>query len=137
VEHHPFSHPPRGADGGRRRSCHPTTGEEAHARVRPDLPPTRPVPPDDLPRRNNAAREWALALRRDGKVTAAAPLEDAGFAVTEKSVTPVSPERAVGAVLVIQAKDLDSAVALVKGHPGLAYGTEIEVRPLKVVPPPK
>jgi len=97
--------------------------------------PTRPVPPDDLPRRNNAAREWALALRRDGKVTAAAPLEDAGFAVTEKGVTPVSPERAVGAVLVIQAKDLDSAVALVKGHPGLAYGTEIEVRPLKVVPP--
>jgi hypothetical protein len=95
--------------------------------------PTRPVPPDALPRRNNAAREWALALRREGQVSAAAPLEDEGFAVTEKGVAPVSHEHAVGAVLVIQAKDLESAVALAKGHPGLAYGTEIEVRPVKVV----
>ena len=32
-----------------------------------------------------------------------------------------------------KAADLESAVALAKGHPGLAFGTEIEVRPVKAV----
>jgi hypothetical protein len=40
---------------------------------------------------------------------------------------------AVGAVLVVQAPGLDAAVALAQGHPGLAFGTEIEVRPVKAV----
>jgi hypothetical protein len=97
---------------------------------------TRAVPADELPRRNTAAREWALALRRDGKLSFASPLEDQGFAVTQKGVGPVAHERAVASVLVIQAPDLDAAVALAKGHPGLAFGTEIEVRPVKAVAPP-
>jgi hypothetical protein len=98
--------------------------------------PTRPVPPDQLPRRNTAARDWALALRREGKLSFASPLEDEGFTITEKGVTSLNPDRPVGAILVIQAPDLQSAVALAKGHPGLPYGTEIEVRPVKVAPPP-
>ena len=48
-------------------------------------------------------------------------------------MTPVSADGAVGAVLVIAAQDLDAAVTLAKTHPGLAYGTEIEVRPVKAV----
>jgi hypothetical protein len=99
--------------------------------------PTRVVSPDELPRRNAAARDWALALRRDGTLRYASPLEDDGRTVTEQGVTPPSRDRAVAAVLVLQAKDLESAIALAKGHPGLAFGTEIEVRPVKPgVPPP-
>jgi hypothetical protein len=93
----------------------------------------RDVAAADLPRRNAAARDWALAHRRDGTLRTASPLEDAGFLVSQKGVAPVGPDRPVAAVLVIAAGDLDSAVAQALGHPGLAFGTEIEVRPVKPV----
>lgn len=91
--------------------------------------------PADLPRRNAAARDWALALRRDGTLHAASPLEDGGYMVTRHGIEPVARERAVASVLIIKATDLEGAVALAKGHPGLAYGTEIEVRPVKSTAP--
>jgi hypothetical protein len=96
------------------------------------------VDPRDLPRRNAAARDWALARRGDGSLEVASPLEDDGRVVRASGVTPIDDDRAVASVLVIAAKDLDAAVALAKGHPGLAFGTEIEVRPIKpvVVPQP-
>lgn len=97
--------------------------------------PTRAVSPEDLPKRNAAAREWALALRADGTLRNAAPLEDDGVVVTQGGVAPAPHDGAVGAVLVVHAKDLESVVGLVKGHPGLAYGTAIEVRPVKATPP--
>jgi hypothetical protein len=100
--------------------------------------PTRAVAPADLPVRNAAARDWALMRRREGSLQAANLLEDSGFTVTQQGTGPVVHEHALVSVLIIQAKDLESAVALAKGHPGLAFGTEIEVRPVKVValPPP-
>ena len=87
----------------------------------------------DLARRNSAARDWALALRREGKLSVASPLEDVGFTVTQKSVAPIGASPAIASVLVVRADDLDSAVTLAKGHPGLSYGTQIEVRPVKGV----
>jgi hypothetical protein len=95
--------------------------------------PTRSVPPDELPARNAAAREWALALGRDGTLRNAHPLESEGFVVGAQGAAPVTADGAVASVLVVRAEDLESAVALAKTHPGLAYGTEIEVRPLKAV----
>jgi hypothetical protein len=99
--------------------------------------PTRAVDPDELPRRNAAAREWALALRGDGTLSAASPLDDGGFTVAREGVRPVDRERAIASVLVVRAADLASAVALAQRHPGLAFGTEIEVRPVKAVSPPR
>ena len=98
--------------------------------------PTRPVSPDDLPRRNAAARDWALARRSEGTLVRASPLEAEGVKVAQDGAAPIADAHAVGAVLVLQAPNLDAAVALAKGHPGLAFGTEIEVRPVKVVAPP-
>lgn len=97
---------------------------------------TRVIDPADLPRRNAAARNWALALQNDGVLAHASPLEDDGFVVADGGTTPVERGHAVASVLVIRARDLDAAVALAKGHPGLAFGTAIEVRPLKVVAAP-
>ena len=97
--------------------------------------PTAPVAPDDLPRRNAAARQWALALREGGFLRTASPLEEGGFTVSGQGIAMVSGEGAVASVLVVQAANLASAVALAKGHPGLAFGTEIEVRPVKAVAP--
>ena len=97
--------------------------------------PTVAVDPAELPRRNAAARDWALALRENGTLHTASPLQEEGFTVTGQGVAMVSREHAVASVLVIEARDLPSAVALAKDHPGLAFGTEIEVRPVKPVAP--
>jgi hypothetical protein len=97
--------------------------------------PTRPIAPSDLPGRNAAARDWALALQRDGKLHGANPLEDDGFKVTDAGVAPISREGAVASVLIVEAENLESALALAKRHPGLGFGTEIEVRPVKAVTP--
>jgi hypothetical protein len=100
--------------------------------------PTRTVLPEELPRRNAAAREWAIARRREGTLRGASPLEDGGSKVTRDGVTRLADAHAVAAVLVVQAPDLEAAVALAQGHPGLAFGIEIEIRPVKPVaaPPP-
>ena len=97
--------------------------------------PTRAVDPDALPRRNAAARAWALALREDGTLHYASPLEEEGVIVREHGTIPLAGEGAIASVLIIEAKDLESAVTLAKAHPGLAFGTEIEVRPVKSVAP--
>ena len=93
----------------------------------------RDLNPADLPRRNAAARDWAIALRDRGVLHVASPLEDDGFNVTKEGATPVAREEAVASVLVIEAADLQNALTLAKGHPGLAFGTQIEVRPVKPV----
>lgn len=97
---------------------------------------TRALAADELTKRNEAARDWVLARNEEGRLRAASPLADDGFSVSKQGVTPVARERAVASVLVILADDLESAVAIARGHPGMAFGTEIEVRPVKAVAVP-
>jgi hypothetical protein len=85
--------------------------------------------PDELAHRNAAARDWALARQHDGVLRFPAPLDDVGYAVTRDGVAPSRAD--IAAVLIIEAPDLDAAVALARTHPGLAYGTEIDVHPVK------
>ncbi len=97
--------------------------------------PTRAVEPEALARRNAAAREWALAQQRAGTLRTASPLDTGGVLVADGRVEPAPRDPAVAAVLVIAAESLDAAVALAKQHPGLPFGTEIEVRPVKLTRP--
>lgn len=97
--------------------------------------PTRPLSPEELPTRNNAARQWAIDHQKAGVVKGAHPFESGGALVGKDGTSPIEPEGAVASVLIIQAADLDSAIELAKGHPGLAYGTQIEVRQVKAVAP--
>ena len=88
--------------------------------------------PEDLARRNAAARDWALARQADGALQLPAPFEGAGAIVSSAGTAPISD---LASVLVIDAPDLDAALALARSHPGLAFGTTIEVRPIKATPP--
>lgn len=97
---------------------------------------TRPIGGDELTKRNAAARDWVLARQKEGVLSAASPLTEDGFSVSARGVTPITRDHAVASVLVIRADDLQRAVALAKEHPGLAFGTEIEVRPVKAVSVP-
>lgn len=89
----------------------------------------------ELVKRNAAARAWALARRSEGVLRYPGPLENGGQLVAKDGIFPVNQEHAVAALLIITAKDLGAAVALAQSHPGLAYGTQIEVRPVKAIVP--
>ena len=94
---------------------------------------TRSLTLEELPRRNAAAREWALALQARGALPHAHPFEEAATIV---SAAGVSARRSdIASVLVVETGHFDAAVALAAGHPGLQFGTEIEVRPVKSVAP--
>lgn len=98
---------------------------------------TAPLDPADLPTRNAAARDWALALERRGVLRSAAPLEVEGRVVSARGVGSVSSTDPIASVLVVASESLDAATRLVQGHPGLAFGIEIEIRPVKpTVPAP-
>jgi hypothetical protein len=95
--------------------------------------PTRSLDPAEAARRNDAARAWALARRDDGSLRTASPLEDEGVRVSRDDLRSLDRFGTVAAVLVIEAEDIAAAVALARTHPGLAYGVEIDVRPVKQV----
>jgi hypothetical protein len=99
--------------------------------------PTRPTSATDLPARNAGARAWVIACREAGTLRAACPLEDAssGIVVSDAGLLPVSPAGAIASVLVIDAADLDGAVQIAKSYPNLAFGSQIEVRPVRPTAP--
>jgi 2-C-methyl-D-erythritol 4-phosphate cytidylyltransferase len=97
--------------------------------------PARATSAADLPKRNATARDWVLALREANTLRAACPLEERGAVVTHESVRPCAVERAIASVLLIEAADLDAAVALAQGYPNLEFGSEIEVRPVRPTAP--
>ena len=97
--------------------------------------PTRTVSPEDAARRNDAARAWAFARRDEGSLQHATPLEEEGVRVTLDDLRSVDVLGTVGAVLVLQAPDMATVVELAKTHPGLRYGVEIDIRPVKAILP--
>lgn len=94
---------------------------------------TAPVNPADLASRNAAARDWALALARRGLLRRAAPLQDGGRIVSARGTRLVPDTDSIASVLVVAAESLDAATSLAAGHPGLAFGVELEVRPVAPV----
>lgn len=98
-------------------------------RSRADLSPAQ------VARRGAIVRDWALALRASGAFRHTSVLEDSGLVLSpDRSVKDLTPQGAIGAVLVVEATDLAAATALARTHPGLDYGTEIEIRPVKPLP---
>jgi hypothetical protein len=87
---------------------------------------------EEQKRRNGEAREWALRLRKEGRTLDPRILDEGGAVVAsdgEQSVAPKNSSGKVGAVIFIEANDLNEVVAMAKAHPALKYGVTIEVRP--------
>ncbi|MBS2014186.1 MAG: hypothetical protein JST00_14955 [Deltaproteobacteria bacterium] len=93
--------------------------------------PTRSVSAAEASARNAGAREWALAGVRDGRLRDAIPLEDEGLVVTREGTEPSPRTPTIAAVLLLRAESMAQAVEMVREHPGLAYGSEIEIREVK------
>jgi hypothetical protein len=79
---------------------------------------------------------WFEGLQQQGKVKAGQPLGMEGRSVSGKNGRIVTDgpfaesKEAVGGYLLLQADNLDEAVAIAKSNPTLEYGITIEVRPV-------
>lgn len=65
---------------------------------------------------NGLAREGARIVARTGRV-----LSDGPFAESKE---------AVGGFTIVEAENLDEAIAIAKSNPTIAYGTTVDVRPV-------
>ena len=79
---------------------------------------------------------WFDRLRKEGKAIAGNPLEREGRLVSGKSGRVLSDgpfaesKEAIGGYFLLKVDSLDAAVAIAKECPGLAYGAQVEVRPV-------
>jgi hypothetical protein len=85
--------------------------------------------------------DWFTDLKAAGKATGGRPLESTGKLVTGKNGRVVADgpfaesKEAIAGYFMLQVADIDEAVAIAKDCPTLAYGVQVEVRPLMDVCP--
>ena len=91
--------------------------------------------PEDLQRVMGQVMAWFEGLKQQGRVKAGQPLGAQGRTISgSRRMVADGPfaesKEAVGGYLLIQADDLEEAVAVGKTCPTLDYGITIEVRPV-------
>jgi hypothetical protein len=92
--------------------------------------------PEELEQVMGEVMAWFEGLKQQGKVKAGQPLGMEGRTVSRKRGRPVADgpfaesKEAVGGYLLLQADNLDEAVAIAKTNPTLEHGITIEVRPV-------
>jgi|ERR1051326_645214 hypothetical protein len=80
---------------------------------------------------------WFKRLMDEGVCLAGQPLEREGRLVSGKSGRVVSDgpfaesKEAIGGYFLLRVNTIDEAVAIAKECPGLAYGIQVEVRPVR------
>jgi hypothetical protein len=80
--------------------------------------------------------DWFGSLKAQGKVTGGRPLEASGKLVSGKNGRVVADgpfaesKEAIAGYFSLQVASLEEAVAIAKDCPTLAYGVQVEVRPL-------
>ena len=85
---------------------------------------------------SNDWMSWFERLGTQGKVTAGSPLEREGKIVSGKNGRVVADgpfaesKEAIGGYFLLRVDSLDEAVAIAQQCPGLAYGAQVEVRPV-------
>ena len=92
--------------------------------------------PEDLQKVMGQVMGWFQGLKEQGRVKAGQPLAAEGRTVSGKKGRPVADgpfaetKEAVGGYLLLQADNLEEAVAIAKTNPTLEHGITIEVRPV-------
>jgi hypothetical protein len=92
--------------------------------------------PEELQQVMSEVMAWFDGLKDQGKVKAGQPLSEERRTVSGKGGRPVADgpfaesKEAVGGYLLLEADDLDEAVAIAEACPTLQYGVTIEVRPV-------
>jgi hypothetical protein len=92
--------------------------------------------PEELQKVLGQFMGWFEKLNQQGKLKSGQPLEREGKIVSGKNGRTVADgpfaesKEAIGGYFLLQAADLDEAVAIAQQCPTLAYGSVVEVRPV-------
>lgn len=92
--------------------------------------PTRVLSGDELIERSQRVREWTLGQRAAGRVRVVAVLDE-GARVLRHDGAVDAPRDALAGCTLVEAADIDDALALAREFPGRAFGTDVEIRPVK------
>ena len=79
---------------------------------------------------------WMGDLSQKGVLVGGEPLQRAGKQLNGAGIAPtdgpfIEAKEMVGGYLIVNARDLDEAVELAKGCPGLEVGGKVEIRPIQ------
>ncbi len=94
------------------------------------------LPLDELQRLMDDMTTWMNRMIAEGRVKGGQPLGHEGRLVSgaagPRAVDGpfVESKETVGGFMTVRATNLDEAVAIAKGYPGLQHGIRVEVRPL-------
>jgi hypothetical protein len=98
---------------------------------------TRHLTDAELAERTQVVPAWTLAQRDAGRVVAVSVFGDeTRLLKTDDSLGDAAPPLLAGCTLV-NARDMDDALALARQFPGRAFGTEVEVRAVKTFVAPR
>src|SRR5690242_2702540 len=92
--------------------------------------------PEQMQEVANQWMAWFKRLTEQGKAVAGNPLEPEGKLVSGKNGRVVADgpfaesKEAIGGYFLLRVNSLDEAVAIAQQCPGLAYGAQVEVRPV-------
>jgi hypothetical protein len=93
---------------------------------------TRPLTPAELTERSRIVPPWTLAQRDAGRVIAVSVFgEEAAVVPPDDSSQAAQPSALAGCTLV-NARDIDDAITLARQFPGRRFGTEVEVKAVKM-----
>ena len=83
---------------------------------------------EELSRRNDEIRSWAISLTKEGYKLDPRALSQETYRIAPEGESGANGERLVTNLLFLEASDFDEAVKIAKSHPGTRYGGNIEVR---------
>lgn len=98
--------------------------------------PRRSLNAAELADRAQRIRHWALGLREAGQALVVSAFDDAACLLKHDGELDQAHESTLAGCTLVSAADLAAALALARDFPGRAFGTDVEVRPVKTFLPP-
>jgi hypothetical protein len=92
---------------------------------------TRPLTPAELTERSRIVPPWTLAQRDAGRVIAVSVFGEEATVVPAGDSPHAAQPCALAGCTIVNARDIDDAIALARQFPGRSFGTEVQVRAVK------
>ena len=98
--------------------------------------PTRSPNAAELADRAQHIRQWALTRRDAGQVLVVSAFDEQACLLKHDGELNQAFDSTLAGCTLVSAADLPAALALAREFPGRAFGTDVEVRPVKTFLPP-